>query len=716
MIPRLINLIELIYLKTSNHIMKNNFQHGVSHLMEGSCEDCKINWFDRRSAIIFLMQQIIISTLYLLSILIPLTFTTITSELFEFPKFILLLSGTLVILVAWVIHALQTKDFSIIEKESPSHSKIIHLSVIAILLTQTIATIFSIHPYTSFWGYYSRFHQGLLTTICYTIIYFAAIKWMNTKSTLKLIKMTVGTSFLIGLYAIAEHFGIDKNYWVQDVQNRPFSTLGQPNWLAAFLIPNIFLTLYLSQIQKNKKSALLYAVSFVLFTALLFTKSRSGFIAFVLSFATYWLLAIKQFNFAKLKSTIITHSILFIVPVIIFGSPFTPKITSLLQRSTVAEQPTVVSSGTSLETGGTESGDIRKIVWEGAIKLIKKYPLIGTGPETFAYTYYWQRPLAHNLTSEWGFLYNKAHNEYLNIAAGSGIIGLLAYLYFHFAVFSNSLITIPRTKKIAQEKDDGLRALYPVLGATIVAFAVTNFFGFSVIPVYFLMMMIAIFPTTLQHDSPRPVLPIPIITYFILLITLIYPLRIFIADMDYAKGKRYLDANSVSTALPLLQKAVTARPGLDLYHATLGEAYSKVGQIDKALQEAAINKKLNPHHLNFYKSRAKIYLTLASIDPKYHVQAAEELSKARSLSPTDPNLAYNLGLVYTRLNDLDKAESQLRDAITLKPNYMEPYYALTLLYEQNKQTDLIPDLLIKAKANLATYSAQLKDKIEKYTD
>lgn len=661
------------------------------------------------------MQPIIVSTLYLLSILIPLTFTTITSELFEFPKFILLLSGTLVISVAWIIHILQTRDYSIIRKESPSNTKIIHLSVLAILLTQTIATIFSIHPYTSFWGYYSRFHQGLLTTICYTILYFSAVRWMDTKSTLKLIKVTVGTSFLIGLYAIAERFGIDKNYWIQDVQNRPFATLGQPNWLAAYLISNIFLTLYLSQIQKNKNSLTTFIIFVVLLTALIFTKSRSGFIAFTLSFATYWILAIKQFTFVKIKSTIIFHSILLIIPLIIFGTPYTPKISDIFIKSHTIQTTPIVTSGTALETGGTESGDIRKIVWAGAINLIKKHPLLGTGPETFAYTYYWERPVAHNMTSEWGFLYNKAHNEYLNIAAGTGIIGLLAYLYFHFAVFASSLITIPKTKKISQEKEDILRALYPVLGASIFAFTVTSFFGFSVIPVYFLMIMIATFPTTMKSESVNRLSPIPVVTYFIIIVTLFYPLKIFIADMNYAKGKRYLDANSLAIALPLLQKAVASRPSLDLYHATLGEAYSKVGQTDKALEEVAINKKLNPHHLNFYKSRAKIYLTLASIDPKYHVQAAEELSHARTLSPTDPNLAYNLGLVYTRLNDLDKAESELRDAITLKPNYMEPYYALTLLYEQNKQVDLIPDLLAKAKINLATYSAQLKEKIEKYT-
>jgi O-antigen ligase len=54
--------------------------------------------------------------------------------------------------------------------------------------------------------------------------------------------------------------------------------------------------------------------------------------------------------------------------------------------------------------------------------------LFGTGVETFAYAYYFVRPQAHNLTSEWDYLYNKAHNEYLNYFATTGFIGLGTYL------------------------------------------------------------------------------------------------------------------------------------------------------------------------------------------------------------------------------------------------------------------------------------------------
>lgn len=654
------------------------------------------------------MQSIITTTLYLLSILIPLTFTTINSELFEFPKFILLLSGTMIISFSWAYHAYKNRDFSL----PISSSKLISYSLLFFLASQIISTIFSIHPYTSFWGYYSRFHGGLLTTICYTIIYFSAVKWLNKKSTLKLIKIMIGTSFFISLYAIAEHFGIDKNFWIQDVQNRPFSTLGQPNWLSAYLIPQLFLVIYLNHTNRIKSKSLFYLVFTTIFTAFLYTKSRSGFIGFTLSYLTYIFLLIRNYSFASIKPMIIKLSLLLAFIALVIGTPYSKKISELLTAKNIAVS-SPISSGTQLDNGGTESGDIRKIVWTGALAIFQKHPIIGTGPETFAYTYYNDRPVAHNLTSEWDFLYNKAHNEYLNMASTTGLIGLLSYLYFHLTLLKTSFLTIKKTKKIDHSEDDLLRSFYPVLGASLAGFTVTNFFGFSVIPVFLSMIMLASFASTItgpHSDLPR----LRFTQLLILPLILLYPLTIFIADYKYAKGKALLDAVKPTEALPYLLSASRARPGQDLYHSTLGEAYAILGNKDKALSELEINRGLNDRHLNFYKSRAKIYLTLATSDTSFNQPAAKELEEARVLAPTDPKLAYNLGLVYTRLGDSNKAEQNFRDAITLKPNYQEPYYALTLFLEQSKQIDKITPVLSLAKANLATYSAQLKEKIDKY--
>ena len=85
---------------------------------------------------------------------------------------------------------------------------------------------------------------------------------------------------------------------------------------------------------------------------------------------------------------------------------------AILFRSTANGQQLTTTVAPVLESGGTESGVIRKFVWLGAIEVFKHYPILGTGPETFAFSFPMYKPVGHNLTSEWDFIYNKAHNEF----------------------------------------------------------------------------------------------------------------------------------------------------------------------------------------------------------------------------------------------------------------------------------------------------------------
>ncbi|PIP52238.1 hypothetical protein COX09_02630, partial [Candidatus Beckwithbacteria bacterium CG23_combo_of_CG06-09_8_20_14_all_47_9] len=67
----------------------------------------------------------------------------------------------------------------------------------------------SIDRHTSIWGYYSRFHGGLLSTISYLTLYWAYAAFMTDK-TKKAVAVILSTGLVVSLYGIAEHFGIDK--------------------------------------------------------------------------------------------------------------------------------------------------------------------------------------------------------------------------------------------------------------------------------------------------------------------------------------------------------------------------------------------------------------------------------------------------------------------------------------------------------------------------
>lgn len=350
---------------------------------------------------------------FLLATFTPVIFLPYTSELFEFNKIVFVYLVTILVTTTWIIKIILRKKIII-------RRTILDIPLLIFLATQIISTITSIDPVTSILGYYSRFNGSLLSTACYLLLYWAYVANVNAKQTKFIIKGLVTSALVVSLYGILQHIGIDKNYWVQDVQNRVFSTLGQPNWLAALLVTVMPLTGIYSPI---------------LFLCLLFTKSRSGLLGFAVADLIYG-------YFNRFKKPYLVINLIFLV---LFLATLKP-----------------VQKNIDTGEGGTESGTIRRYVWEGAITTWKHYPIVGSGVETFAYSFYQFRPQAHNLTSEWDFLYNKAHNEYLNYLATCGLLGFGAYI--NLIIFS--LFTLRKT---------------PAFLAGYIGLLVTNFFGFSVV-------------------------------------------------------------------------------------------------------------------------------------------------------------------------------------------------------------------------------------------
>ncbi|MDP1743620.1 MAG: O-antigen ligase family protein [Candidatus Amesbacteria bacterium] len=410
-----------------------------------------------------------------LFVLVPLIWLPWTSELFEFNKLMLTYIISILIGATWAIKCILAKK--IIFKRT-----ILDIPILLFLISNLLSLIFSIDMHTSWYGYYSRWNGGLLSLLTYAFLYWAYVSTMSKKNTLDAIRYSLVTAVIISVYASLEHFGhsascflvtgsFDVSCWVQDVQNRVYATMGQPNWLAAYLVALIFVPLANFQFSKSNFQRIFNATIFILlFLTLLFTKSRSGLLAFGISSVVFWGL-----NFGK-KS---------IIPMIIFA--FSVLGLTFVFQNPIRDmifKPTVVTKivGTALETGGTESGEIRKIVWKGAINIwlgnVKNF-MIGAGPETFAQAYYQYRPIEHNNTSEWELLYNKAHNEFLNQLATTGILGFVAYILLLMMML----------------KTFGLKNI--ALLAGWITISITNFWGFSVVVTQLLLFLLPAMAITL---------------------------------------------------------------------------------------------------------------------------------------------------------------------------------------------------------------------------
>jgi len=698
------------------------------------------------SKITFSFKTALLLLFYSLFFFTPLYFRFSTEELFEFNKMILVYGFTLVITTTWMLRMIFEKRVIL------SRSKL-DTPILLFVLVQFLASIISIHPRTSFLGYYSRFHGGFLSTLSYAFLYYSFISNIEKKHLRQLLVAFFSSLSLVSLWGIFEHFGhslscvaltgsFSVNCWVQDVQNRVYASFGQPNWMAAFII-GLIPVLISETIAKKRHSIekVLYFTTLILgLAALYYTKSRSGFLGLAGGLTVFYGALVVVWLSAKKSATkflghipaIATGIALLLGVSLLTGTPYSPSLSELISSSTQTnDEPAATVTETDqvvnrLEIGGTDSGEIRKIVWEGAIDVWKRYPLLGSGVETFAYSYYKDRPAAHNQVSEWDFLYNKAHNELLNFLATTGIAGLLTYLSMWVAAGALAFSAV----FLRKETDFEDKVTLIGVSAGLVALMISNFFGFSTVTIALLMFVYfalialitnsvtattTIAQTSNKKNKKQKTQELLAWQYMVGTLTLLCSIFLLTklytywsADVNYATGKTYIRSGNYEKAIQSFQTAISKSPKEALFYDTfsveLGRiavslaeqqeatAAAQIAQTAIALSDTALS--LNDVHLNFYKTRTRLFITLSQLEPQLLYNAKETLTAAIERAPNDPKLFYNLGVVETSIGNTDQGIQLLETAVALKPNYAVARLQLGREYaEQNRLTDAREQLM-----------------------
>lgn len=700
------------------------------------------------------LQKLIFLSFNLLFFLTPFVFTWMNQELFEFSKMIFVYLFTALIAGLWLARM-------VVEKRIVFRRSKFDYVLLAFLLSQTISTVFSIHQRTSWFGYYSRFNGGLLSTITYITLFYAFVSNIKKTQVGAIYNSLFLSVLLISLYAIPEHFNhspscwlltqkFDTNCWSEsnNPRYRVFATFGQPNWLAAFLITIIPLNVDTLLKEKNKLKSLYLLLVLLLSTlALLYTKSRSGLLGLAAALVLYGIYKlIKDTKQRKENFTRLSLVAAFLIILSLFaGTALTPKLSDLWQKN-ISQTETIAAANetagdqetTQTENGGTPSEEIRKIVWKGAIKVWERYPIFGSGVETFAYSYYLDRPVEHNLVSEWDFLYNKAHNELLNFLANSGAVGLLTYLAMFVMIFYLGIKQF--------NKDTNSKSLAILSG--LAAMFISNFFGFSTVVTNLLLFgLFAVIVleegefkneknADIKIDEKSTELSIfEYITYPTIIIASLFLMakawNIWEADYLFTKGQNAFQTGDLQNGLLDIQKAIKKSPNEALFYDDLANDYvslsikfaqaqdattsSQLAQ--KAIESNSYAIKLNPVHLNFYKSQARIFIRLGQLDSRLYSYAEGSLKKAITLSPTDAKLYYNLALVLEALDKNDEALQNMEYAVQIKSNYLQARNELARMYftkgDYNKAAEqyqyslqnIAPnDELIKEKLNIVEAS------------
>lgn len=615
------------------------------------------------------LDKIIWFTFLTSAILTPLLFTTVGTELFEVPKMFVVYLCAILLLVATCLKF-------IFEGKIRIPKSLVFYSLAAFVAIQIVSTLTSIDKFTSVFGYPTRLNGGLLSQFAYLIIFASALVNLNFQKAQKLLLTMVVSAFAVALWGIPGHFGFDPNCvvltgrlnatcWQKEFAPtlRIFSTLGQPNWLASFIVMVVPFSLTLLLASPKGSRILPFIITAALLLALLFTNSLSGLLGICAAVFVFSLL-LGTHHIRRNAKPFIAAAIVTAVVLAASGATLRSRITACFDTTPKAN-------------AGTSSCQIRLITWEGALNAFKARPLLGAGPETFIYSYYQFRPTAHNTTTEWNFYYNKAHNEFLNYLANIGLMGLGSYLVFiGLALFQ--LLAISRRKDIV-----GIYAKAAI--ASIAGYLVTIFFGFSIVvtQLFFFLEIAAVLvmgtnrqsSINLKLNGLAKKASGAVVVVLGLWLT-IFVMRLYFADILINRARAlgrltaYESAVNISPAKNpfyladysyVLAVYATSQKDEELTGILAGNAIST--------GEKAIS--ISPNNLLVLRKVASAVSELSTQNPIYKIKNLELAQKETALAPTDPTSFLDLAKAQRDIGKTEDAQKSVETALKLKPDYQE---------------------------------------------
>src|SRR5437870_813296 len=131
-----------------------------------------------------MLDRIIFFAFAAIFALVPLFWTPLNYELFEYNKMMLTYFLTVIIVGAWLLKMVNRK--LLIVNRTP-----LDIPLLLFLGANILSTIFSIDVHTSIWGYYSRSNGGLLSLVSYLLLYWAFVSNITKDQVFKLLKIAI---------------------------------------------------------------------------------------------------------------------------------------------------------------------------------------------------------------------------------------------------------------------------------------------------------------------------------------------------------------------------------------------------------------------------------------------------------------------------------------------------------------------------------------------
>lgn len=337
---------------------------------------------------------------------------------------------------------------ALLDRDGAPRSSRLDRPLTATLCIWALSTAFSADPLLSLLGTYGGYTYGLWQMALYAAV-FQLASLADALLQRRILRSGLASAMLVSAYAVIQHTGLDPLTRIGDLPTgyRAVATLGSPVFLGAYLVVWLPLALH-SALSEPGETAFGRCAFALIGAGLLSTVSRGAWLAAMLGSVVYLGLT------GRLRAPRWTRG-QWAAGLLIVAAAVACASYALLQR------------------GGLRLGHEgeRVAIWRMAGSVFLQNPWLGAGPDTF------EQGLLRVRTEDFirllgqGYWLGHAHNEFLQVLATTGLLGLTASLWLlcGLSEVGRRELHDPARRDLAAGLISGLAALLFVMQFNIVS-------------------------------------------------------------------------------------------------------------------------------------------------------------------------------------------------------------------------------------------------------
>lgn len=338
------------------------------------------------------------------------------------------------------------------------------------LLAAFLSSILAVNPWLG--------ADQSLMLLSYAFLVWGIAAGINAALIPRLLAAVLAAGGAVALYGILQYGGIDPMPWSSSWGSRCFGTVGNPIFFAEFISPVFILAVvHLAAEENEERKDLMGLLVLVLFLALLFAQTRSAWIGSIAGLAAAfacirWVAPEGRSLLARNRAWLVSAAVFAVaVTLTISSARFFGK-SALPVRDRLHDM--VNMKGWTVRH--------RLVLWRAGGMMLRESPLTGVGPAHFR-TYFpaMQSSFRPKLAAK-GFTFppkeSKSHNDYVQAAAETGLLGLGFLLWMMAAVWRTGILAVRR----APSPQTGAIASGLLGGCTALAVDAFFNFPFDIIP------------------------------------------------------------------------------------------------------------------------------------------------------------------------------------------------------------------------------------------